>query len=461
MSINIRKIHSRHRFLLTGTPIQNSLDEMWSLFDYVSDGTLLGSSRTFKLSYANPIVAGSDKNATEEEKKLGHKLAENLREMIAPYFLRREKAIVLLGAGGRGKVLERKENAITMEDNEEDGDGGFHENKVDREITNAKDAGGRHLSEKPSFIPNNALEKPPSVTGPYPAVPSGPLSAAAPPPCRLILPPKNDFIVWTFLSPAQQTIYDQFLNSSLVAALLNSTASVLAALTVLKKLCDHPYLLLRSVRYREALGFGSDDPEGSMKMKKKKVKRGKNNEKFASTALEEEKDGQIVEGIKRKGKITENGKGSHFTADVDYKDGDGDVNDDSDEEAVQDREEDFEEEQRDAYEQAEADVRNVLCNARGLDDTPIEELIAQSGKLEFLQHLLDNLRTEGHRVLLFSQSLKMLDIIARMLKSKEMTYVRIDGTISKASERQRLIDQFNTDSSIFCFMLTTQVNGWR
>lgn len=57
------------------------------------------------------------------------------------------------------------------------------------------------------------------------------------------LPRKNDLVVWLRLKPLQRHIYSAFLNSEGVKAVLNEKASPLAAITVLKKVCDHPALL--------------------------------------------------------------------------------------------------------------------------------------------------------------------------------------------------------------------------
>lgn len=52
---------------------------------------LLGSMATFRAEYQNPINASREVHATSEEKKYGSLIAENLRKLIEPYFLRRMK----------------------------------------------------------------------------------------------------------------------------------------------------------------------------------------------------------------------------------------------------------------------------------------------------------------------------------------------------------------------------------
>ena len=101
----VRLVMADNRFILSGTPIQNTLHEMWALFDFTCNGTLLGTSRSFKQYYENPIVASQDRNATAEQQHVGQELAQSLRELIAPYFLRREKKSTLLMATKPAEAL--------------------------------------------------------------------------------------------------------------------------------------------------------------------------------------------------------------------------------------------------------------------------------------------------------------------------------------------------------------------
>jgi SNF2 family DNA or RNA helicase len=82
-----------------------------------------------------------------------------------------------------------------------------------------------------------------------------------------------------------------------------------------------------------------------------------------------------------------------------------------------------------------------------------------STKLVFLMRLLPKLREEGSRVLVFSQSRKMLNIIELLLRESDYSFLRIDGSINKSAERQRRVELFNSDPSYFCFLLTTVVGG--
>ena len=56
VSVALRQLPAAHKLLLTGTPIQNNLKELWALFDYVSDGELMGPYDHFRRTYEDPIL---------------------------------------------------------------------------------------------------------------------------------------------------------------------------------------------------------------------------------------------------------------------------------------------------------------------------------------------------------------------------------------------------------------------
>eukprot|EP00698_Gefionella_okellyi_P019188 TRINITY_DN5848_c0_g1_i3.p1 TRINITY_DN5848_c0_g1~~TRINITY_DN5848_c0_g1_i3.p1 ORF type:complete len:845 (-),score=211.65 TRINITY_DN5848_c0_g1_i3:45-2579(-) len=268
ISKSLRQIRARHRLLLTGTPVQNNLQELWSLFDYVSDGQLLGTAQKFRVNFESPILAAQDRDASPEEIAAGARARTTLSVLIEPQLLRREKTEV-------GPLrLELKEQT-----------------------------------------------------------------------CQ-----KTELTVWIPLSEAQEKLYRLFLESSEVRQILNKSMYPLAALTVLKKICDHPQLLQTEMKMCGTL-------DNSME------------ECLAGLSLEQ-----------------------------------------------------------------------------------------QSSKLRFLSVLMQNLRKEGHRTLIFSQSTRMLDRIQLVLQNQKFTMFRIDGS-TKGSDRQKLISAFNNDASINCFLLTTQTGG--
>ncbi|CAI5682581.1 DNA excision repair protein ERCC-6-like isoform X1 [Oreochromis niloticus] len=301
-------IPSKNRVLLTGTPVQNNLREMWALFDFACQGTLLGTAKTFKAEYENSITRAREKDATPGEKALGSRMSENLMAIIKPYFLRRTKSEV-------------------------------QKNKTNR--THNKE----HLEDKEDHVPN--LEADSGAVMPK-------------------LTRKNDLIVWTYLSAIQEDIYRQFISLDHIRELLLTTRSPLAELNILKKLCDHPRLLSAAA--------------------------------IAKLGLEE------------------SAAECQETTDTEPSD-------------------------------------------HSITSVPDDTLISESGKMVFLFSLLERLRQEGHRTLVFAHYRKVLDIIERILSNRGFKVLRLDGTITQITERERLISLFQTDKRYSVFLLTTQVGG--
>ncbi|XP_042207777.1 chromodomain-helicase-DNA-binding protein 1-like isoform X5 [Homarus americanus] len=89
----------------------------------------------------------------------------------------------------------------------------------------------------------------------------------------------------------------------------------------------------------------------------------------------------------------------------------------------------------------------------------LQQLLRGSGKLMLLDKLLVRLKETGHRVLIFSQMVRMLDILAQYLQYRRFPFQRLDGSI-KGEVRRQALDHFNADGSIdFCFLLSTRAGG--
>lgn len=80
------------------------------------------------------------------------------------------------------------------------------------------------------------------------------------------------------------------------------------------------------------------------------------------------------------------------------------------------------------------------------------------GKLQVMARLLRDLKAKGHRVLIFTQMSKMLNILEAFLSMHSYSYFRLDGT-TKIEQRQYLTERFNTDPKIFAFILSTRSGG--
>ncbi|EGG17499.1 SNF2-related domain-containing protein [Cavenderia fasciculata] len=329
----IRELTANFKIIMTGTAIQNNLKELWSLFDWVCNGTLLGSIRSFSMHFQNPILRAHISDSSFNEKKMGSAVAESLRQLIAPHFLRREKKDVFPATSNSSAEPENRSPPVDM-DNTENVD----PNNIPSPTSSisSSTSSSSTSSSTSSHIVKSLKTKRMSVKG--------------------IRTRKNDFVCWIKMAQPQIDLYKVFLESAEVKNALNKTSSPLAALTVLKKIADHPALIHEEMKT-------CNTPE-------------------------------MLDIMKQIG-----------------------------------------------------------------ENQTIKSLVRNSGKMQFLYYLLPNLKQEGHRILIFSQSVKMLNAIQLLLDTLNLSYLRIDGSITSTKERQKRIDEYNNDSSYFCFLLTIQVGA--
>ncbi|XP_041484633.1 DNA excision repair protein ERCC-6-like [Lytechinus variegatus] len=197
-----RAISATHKFILTGTPIQNNLMEFWTLFSFV-ERSILGEQKTFKREYETSIANSRKKEASEEMKAMGNALSESLRRLTDPYFLHRRKA----------DVLKKKE---VIEGNEK---GQENEGSLKNERKQEDDAlPGCSYWRMDSHPPLNEAKT---------------------------LTHKNDLVMWLSPSPKQFLYYNQYINLKFFKKVMrqNDKKCVFAELMILKGLCDHPRLL--------------------------------------------------------------------------------------------------------------------------------------------------------------------------------------------------------------------------
>lgn len=126
---SVKKINAEHKFALTGTPIENSLTELWSIFDFIMPGYLY-SSREFRNRYETPLVKDGDSMTANSfrarikpfmlrrmktdvlnelpekiENTMYAELTNEQRDMYSAYLaLAKDKTVQLLGEGGQGKM---------------------------------------------------------------------------------------------------------------------------------------------------------------------------------------------------------------------------------------------------------------------------------------------------------------------------------------------------------------------
>lgn len=281
VTLACKRLRTSHRLAMSGTPIQNDLRELWSLFDFVFPGRL-GTLPAFEQEFADPIRRGGYANASPMQVQLAYRCALMLKSLIEPYLLRRRKCEV-------------------------------------KEVR--------------------------------------------------AMPGKTEHVLFCRLTPRQRSMYEAYLRSDEVTRVLRGTGQLLAAVTVLRKISNHPDLVC-------------DPHQDSF-------------ESFIRDA-----------GTKPFGQATSDDDASDYDDDV-YND---------------------------------------------------ETLMDRSGKLEVLSRILPLWHQQGHRVLIFCQWRKMLNIIERFIMMKGWKFGRLDGNTSVAA-RQRLVDSFNSDDSYFCMLCTTRTGG--
>ena len=87
-----------------------------------------------------------------------------------------------------------------------------------------------------------------------------------------------------------------------------------------------------------------------------------------------------------------------------------------------------------------------------------QALVSDAGKLFVLDKLLTRLKEEGHRVLIYSQMTKMIDLLEEFMWHRKHTFIRLDGS-SKIHERRDMVADFQQRSDIFAFLLSTRAGG--
>ncbi|KAL4867630.1 hypothetical protein BDV12DRAFT_198051 [Aspergillus spectabilis] len=111
------------------------------------------------------------------------------------------------------------------------------------------------------------------------------------------------------------------------------------------------------------------------------------------------------------------------------------------------------------------DILRKICNHPDLQNHKLLHTKAnygnatKSGKMQVVKSLLELWKDTGHKTLLFAQHRIMLDILEKFVRSLSgFNYRRMDGT-TPIQHRQSLVDEFNNDSSLHVFLLTTKVGG--
>lgn len=100
-------------------------------------------------------------------------------------------------------------------------------------------------------------------------------------------------------------------------------------------------------------------------------------------------------------------------------------------------------------------LRQICCHPRLYDKDNVKNII-KSGKFEKLKVMLEEIVDEGHRILLFSQFVDMLDIIKGWLDRTGIKYEYLTG---KTKDRQGAVERFNTDPTVKIFLISLKAGG--
>ena len=100
-------------------------------------------------------------------------------------------------------------------------------------------------------------------------------------------------------------------------------------------------------------------------------------------------------------------------------------------------------------------MRQICCHPRLYDKNNVKNVIS-SGKFEKLKVMLEEIISEKHRILLFSQFVDMLDIVKAWLDKEGIKYEYLTG---KTKDRQGAVERFNTDPTIPIFLISLKAGG--
>ncbi|KAJ2852119.1 TATA-binding protein-associated factor mot1 [Coemansia brasiliensis] len=94
LTLAVKRLHARRRLILSGTPVQNNVLELWSLFDFLMPG-FLGTERQFNELYSKPILQSRDAKQMSQTQAAGESALKALHKQVLPFLLRRMKEDVL------------------------------------------------------------------------------------------------------------------------------------------------------------------------------------------------------------------------------------------------------------------------------------------------------------------------------------------------------------------------------
>eukprot|EP01018_Ginkgo_biloba_P035476 Gb_04007 [translate_table: standard] len=103
-------------------------------------------------------------------------------------------------------------------------------------------------------------------------------------------------------------------------------------------------------------------------------------------------------------------------------------------------------------------TNRIFGSSPPLQNFDLAKMLTDSGKLQTLDALLKQLRAGNHRILLFAQMTKMLNILEDYMNYRKYRYLRLDGS-STIMDRRDMVRDFQSRQDIFVFLLSTRAGG--
>ena len=97
-------------------------------------------------------------------------------------------------------------------------------------------------------------------------------------------------------------------------------------------------------------------------------------------------------------------------------------------------------------------LRQLSNHPRMVDST----YTGESGKMEDISHMLENAILEGHKLLVFSQFVKHLEIIREYLNNRKIAFAYLDGS---SNDRKEQVEKFNKDPELKVFLISIKAGG--
>ncbi|CRK12578.1 hypothetical protein BN1708_010568 [Verticillium longisporum] len=459
LSRELRTFTSATRLLITGTPLQNNLRELWSLLHFLLP-TIFSNWDAFEswfdFSDLQDVKGTSEFIADRENQEL----IKKIHLILQPLLLRRVKADV-------AKHLPKKREYILYA-------------PMTKEQTDLYNAISDKNIDSRTFLENRVLETlKASRHGPAPAITTGHRTSKAGSKTKKVVPKKEDESLKVSL-PLRTTPRKGKSTTSDASPAPNAFTMLMS-----KKIADVP---AKQTRGRSTKSKASTMPltrDGSTASSKRKtpptaevsVSKSAKSSRASTPAV-------ASKSLTRQGRSLRRTRYTEADSDEDKLSDDefeAKLADEIADEDVTESSPELTPEEADFKRMVDAAkleisrkrLGNPLMQLRlvansphnffnpwGLENGPEidESIVTASGKMLLLDRLLPALLKRGHKVLIFSQFKTQLDILHDYCTFRKLKICRIDGSVSQA-ERQEHIDAFNSDSDFKVFLLSTRAGG--